>query len=101
MSRLEADGAMLEVDDENATVRLVDVSVDGTAVRVATGTSVAAAVAVAGTTSFRRSPTAMPRGPVCGMGICFECRLEVDGRPGVRSCMTVVSDGMRVRTTDA
>ena len=37
-----------------------------------------------------------PRGMFCGMGICQECRVTVDGRPNVRACMTTVRPGMRV-----
>ena len=77
------------------------VSVNGERLTVAAGTSVAAAVALAGVDTFRRSATGSPRGPLCGMGICFECRVELDGRPGVRSCMTNCRDGMIVRTADA
>ena len=47
---------------------------------VARGTSVAAAVMLAGQAAFRRSVTGQPRGPLCGIGICFECRLTIDGQ---------------------
>lgn len=77
------------------------VMVNGEEVQVAPGTTVAAAVALAGVSAFRRSATGAPRGPLCGMGICFECRVQLDGRPGVRGCMTVCSDGMNVSTADA
>lgn len=33
-----------------------------------------------------------------GMGVCFECLVEVDGVPGLRACRTTVKPGMRVRT---
>ena len=45
---------------------------------------VSAAVAIAGVTAFRRSVTGEPRGPLCGMGICFECRVTVE-RTGARA----------------
>jgi hypothetical protein len=41
-----------------------------------------------------------PRGPVCGMGICFECRVTIDGAPGRRACLERVSPGMRVMTRE-
>ncbi len=78
-----------------------EITVNGAQLRVSPGTSVAAAVALAGVDTFRRSATGAPRGPLCGMGICFECRVELDGQPGVRSCMTTCRDGMKVRTADA
>jgi sarcosine oxidase subunit alpha len=37
-----------------------------------------------------------PRGIYCAIGHCFACQVTVDGRPGVRACLTVVRDGMRV-----
>ncbi|HEV2697218.1 MAG TPA: 2Fe-2S iron-sulfur cluster-binding protein, partial [Terriglobales bacterium] len=35
---------------------------------------------------------------LCGMGVCFECRVEIDGRPHQRSCQIVCSPGMKVNT---
>ena len=37
-----------------------------------------------------------PRGLFCGMGSCFDCVVTVNGRSGVRACMTPVAAGMRV-----
>ena len=61
---------------------------------------VTAAVLAAGVASFRRSVTGEPRGPLCGMGICFECRVRVDGVAHVRSCQTLCENGMDVRTDE-
>lgn len=48
--------------------------------------------------AMRRSPKAREaRGLYCGMGVCFECMVTVDGR-NVRSCITPVAEGMRVET---
>ena len=44
----------------------------------------------------RRCP-AQPRAPLCLMGVCFDCLVEVDGRQNVQSCMVEVRDGMQVR----
>lgn len=74
------------------------VRVNGRAVEVPEGAMVSAAVALAGEAAFRRSVTGEARGPLCGMGICFECRVTVDGRAQVRSCQTPCRDGMEVRT---
>ena len=74
------------------------IRVDGRALEVPAGTSASAAVAIAGAASHRRSVAGSPRAPLCGMGVCFECRLTVDGRPGVRGCLTVCADGMEVAT---
>jgi predicted molibdopterin-dependent oxidoreductase YjgC len=41
-----------------------------------------------------------PRTVFCGMGLCHECVVQVDGRPNVRACVTLVRDGMRVSLQD-
>ncbi len=78
---------------------LVDVDVNGRALRVPEGTSVAAAVFIAGETAFRHSISGEPRAALCGMGICFECRVTIDDEPHCRSCQIFVRPGMRIRTT--
>jgi D-hydroxyproline dehydrogenase subunit gamma len=76
----------------------VPLTIDGHPVRVPEGTSVAAAVMLARASGFRRSVTGQLRGPLCGMGICYECRLTIDGLPQRTSCQTVCRPGMEVRT---
>ena len=76
----------------------VKLSVNGAPVTVARGALVSAAVASAGVSAFRRSVMGEPRGPLCGMGICFECRVTVNGRAHVRSCQVPCAEGMEVRT---
>ena len=78
----------------------VTLSINGVAVSVPAGSMIAAAVLEAGATLFRRSVTGEPRGPLCGMGICFECRVRVDDVAHVRSCQTLCEDGMDVRTDE-
>lgn len=78
----------------NAQLRL---SVDGQDVAVAAGSSVAAAVARAGR-CFRRSVGGQPRAPLCGMGVCFECRVTIDGVPHERACLVPAREGMTVVT---
>ena len=77
------------------TVRL---SVNGAAITVPAGTMVSTAVALAGVSRFRRSVTGEARAPLCGMGICFECRVTIDGREHCRSCQVPCAAGMEVRT---
>ncbi len=76
----------------------ITLSVNGTSVAVPAGTMVSAAVALAGVKAFRKSVTGEARGPLCGMGICFECRVTVNGREHVRSCQLPCEPGMEVRT---
>jgi len=80
-----------------STVRVV---IDGRSVEVAVGTSVAAAILNAGIQRFRRSVDGWPRGPICAMGICFECRVTIDGVDHQRACMELCRDGMEVVTDD-
>jgi len=75
----------------------VAVSVNGRPVTVASGSSVAAAVMVAGA-SCRTSISGEPRGPLCGMGICYECRAEIDGVAHKRRCQVACTSGMEIRT---
>lgn len=67
-------------------------------VTVAPGTTVASAILIAGIPT-RQSVTGEPRGPLCGMGICFECRVNIDGVQHQRSCQVLCTEGMKVRTT--
>jgi predicted molibdopterin-dependent oxidoreductase YjgC len=74
------------------------VRVNGKPVAVPPGTVAAAAVALAGETRFRRSPQGTPRGPLCGMGVCMECRVTINGRPHCLSCQTLCEAGMEIHT---
>lgn len=76
----------------------VRVRVNGKPVDVPAGCSVAAAIARAGVASTRCSVDGQPRAPLCGMGVCFECRVRIDGLDQRRACMTPVRNGMRVDT---
>ena len=77
-----------------------EVTVNGRPVEVAPGTTAAAAVYHAGFAACRISVLGEPRAPVCGMGICFECRATVNGAPQVRTCQVLCEPGMAI-TTDA
>ncbi len=79
---------------------MITLSLNGRPVAVPAGTLVAAALAQAGFTRFRRSVLREPRGPLCGMGTCFECRVTINGQPHQRSCLTLCEDGMTVETDD-
>jgi sarcosine oxidase subunit alpha len=67
-------------------------------VNVAPGTTVASAILIAGIPT-RQSLTGEPRGPLCGMGICFECRATINGAMHQRSCQVLCAEGMEVRTS--
>jgi D-hydroxyproline dehydrogenase subunit gamma len=77
---------------------MTTITIDGRTYTFPDGTTVAAAILSVGETVFRTSVKSEPRGPLCGMGICFECRVTIDGVPHQRSCTTLVRDGMEVVT---
>ncbi|MBK7933691.1 MAG: (2Fe-2S)-binding protein [Acidobacteria bacterium] len=64
------------------------------------GCTVAAAVFAAGCDGFHRSVSGEVRGPLCGMGVCFECRVTIDGIRLSRSCNILAADGMEVMTDE-
>jgi predicted molibdopterin-dependent oxidoreductase YjgC len=75
----------------------VEFTLDGQALRVPAGSSLAAAMALHGRSCTRISVTGESRAPVCGMGICQECRLQINGRRQL-ACQTICSEGMTVET---
>jgi D-hydroxyproline dehydrogenase subunit gamma len=75
-----------------------EIEVDGRSVVAYEGETVAAALVASGVTTLRHGPDGSPRGLFCGMGICFECLMTVDGVPNVRVCVTAARPGMRVQT---
>jgi sarcosine oxidase subunit alpha len=72
-------------------------TVNGSPVAVPSGATVAVAVVLAGQ-ACRRSVSGEPRGPLCGMGICFECRVAIDGILHARSCQILCEQGMEINT---
>jgi sarcosine oxidase subunit alpha len=61
------------------------------------GESIHSILVAAGIKSVRKSRSGdEERGPFCGMGVCYECLVTVDGKPNVRACMTEARDGMKV-----
>ncbi len=78
----------------------ITLHINGQSVAVPKGTVLVAALAQTGNQHTRRSVSGQPRGPLCGMGICFECRVTINGRPHQRSCQTLCEDGMEVWTDD-
>jgi predicted molibdopterin-dependent oxidoreductase YjgC len=99
--RVDATGeqARLRMTSDVARDRQVRIVVDGEDVDAYEGESLAAALLASGRRLTRwMARTGEPRGYYCGMGVCHDCLLTVDGTPNVRSCMTTVRDGLRVET---
>ena len=59
------------------------------------GATVAGALIAGGVREFRKSTDGY-RGLYCGMGICQECLVTIDGVPGYRACTTPAKNGMHV-----
>ena len=78
-----------------ATARQVTLHINGHTIQVVPGTTVAAALALASMPVTRISDSGQPRTPVCGMGICQECRVTVNGRVRL-ACQTLCAPGMQV-----
>ena len=76
----------------------VSIVADGRTVNVPVGVSVAAALLDLGIATFRRSVTGESRGPLCGMGTCYECRVTIDDVAHRRACLVLVAADMRVDT---
>jgi predicted molibdopterin-dependent oxidoreductase YjgC len=75
----------------------VTISVDGAPLEAHLGETVAAALVAEGDPAIRLTRRGAARGVYCGMGVCFECLMVVDGVPNTRACMTWVRDGMEIR----
>ncbi len=76
----------------------VTVTIDGRAVQVPAGETVAAATLIHGLQPFRTSTVSgTPRAPYCMMGACFDCLVEIDGTPNRQACQVRVAEGMAIR----
>jgi glycine/D-amino acid oxidase-like deaminating enzyme len=71
---------------------------DGREIEALPGETIAAALAAADIVAVRQARSGAPRGPFCGMGVCFDCLVTVDGRPSQRACLTKAQAGMDVRS---
>jgi predicted molibdopterin-dependent oxidoreductase YjgC len=76
---------------------MIELSLDGRSLQVADGTTVAAALSLGGDGSSRTSVSGQRRAPFCGMGICQECRVTIDGQRRL-ACQTLCREGMQVET---
>jgi D-hydroxyproline dehydrogenase subunit gamma len=83
--------------EESLQHEAISITINGKPIRVAAGTTLAAAMLMAGE-PCRISVTGEPRAPLCGMGICMECRVTVNGLPHQRSCQLLCTSGMEIVT---
>lgn len=84
--------------DGLAARRRIALRVEEHDVSACEGDTLALALLQAGIDRFRETPVSgSARAPMCLMGVCFDCLVEVDGTPNVQACMVTVRDGMQVR----
>ena len=76
------------------------ITIDGEALTVPEGISVAAALALTGDPTTRQAVNGDLRAPFCGMGVCQECRVTVDGLR-VLACQTLCRAGMQIARSHA
>ena len=63
------------------------------------GETIAAALHAAGVKELGKSlEKHRPRGFYCAIGNCSSCQMIVDGEPNVRTCITLLKEGMKVET---
>ena len=75
----------------------VSIIVNGRRIRAFEGETVHAALVAAGFRVLRESRTGCGgRGVFCGMGVCYECLVTIDGEADRRACMTPVREGMEI-----
>ncbi len=75
----------------------INATLNGRVIAVPAGTSIAAAIMMH-SGHCRIAVSGEPRGPLCGMGICMECCATVNGIAHVRTCQTLLREGMEIVT---
>jgi D-hydroxyproline dehydrogenase subunit gamma len=85
-------------DHADAPSRQVRVYINGREILVSSESTVAAAILTAGECAFRHSVGGEPRGPLCGMGVCMECRVRINGMAHQKSCQILCRPDMEVIT---
>ncbi|GAA1061150.1 (2Fe-2S)-binding protein [Agromyces bracchium] len=74
---------------------MIRITVDGEPVQGREGQTIAGVLVGAGRTAWRTAQTG-GRGVFCGIGVCHDCLVSVNGVEGVRACRREAVDGDRV-----
>ncbi len=94
--RIDRSSSLLPAVERGKPISLI---VDGKTIAANSGETVAAALLAAGIHTFRLSQkNKQPRGIYCGMGVCYECLVTINGIHAQRACITPVVDGMQIET---
>jgi len=96
---MTAEVAVKDVPEAQAVPDVEDqftIQVDGLSLPARRGQTVAAVLIASGQLVLRRTARGAPRGVFCGMGVCYDCVVTIDGVPDQRACMTPARPGMSV-----
>lgn len=80
--------------------RAITVNYNGEAVEGQAGDTVASALIAAGDPALRVAREGDKRGVFCGMGVCAECTVMIEGKGESLACMTPATDGMVVDSAE-
>ncbi len=76
-----------------------EILVDGEKIPAYEGETIGAVLLAAGRRTLRYSKKHNhPRGLYCGIGLCQECRIVVNGMPNIQACQTFATPGCRIET---
>jgi aerobic-type carbon monoxide dehydrogenase small subunit (CoxS/CutS family) len=77
----------------------IEFTFDGEKIDAITGQSVAAALLAANQRTLRKTRFNNDnRGVFCGIGVCFDCLVVIDGITNQRACLIEAKPGMKVQT---
>jgi len=85
--------------EDDTQSQWVTISINGKILQAKKGEPIAAALLAAGIRKFRKTAKeGNPRGVFCGIGRCTDCVMTVNGQPNIRTCITLVEDGMVIES---
>ena len=85
-------------NEEISRGKQIEITLNGFPVSAFEGETVATMLLALDKTTMRTTIQGEPRGIYCGMGICFDCLVVVDGVANTRACMTWLKPGMSIAT---
>ena len=71
---------------------------DGAPINAYSGETILGALLASGIRTLRHTSQDQPRGMLCGIGVCYDCLVTIDGQRNQRACMTPAQPGMVVRS---
>lgn len=89
---------MVRIYRQTGKSEMIQLRINGNKVTACKGESLATVLLIEEGVGYRRNRFGNRRGPVCNMGVCFECSVLVSGRGQVRACITPVEEGLEVYT---